>query len=110
VFSAFGAFIVLPGFIWLNRLLLKARDGSAGVIRLMPAIVQRTGQNQFSGRWRFAFFRSFGAVESEQNGQTALLAGNAQIPSRVGFGPPRNIQRISFPGCFGLLGAGFLLS
>ena len=55
--------------------------------------------------------RSFGAVESEQNGHTALLAANAQIPSRVGFGPLRNIQRISLPPSFGLLlGAALLLS
>jgi hypothetical protein len=62
---AFAAFIVPAGFIGLARLLLKARDRRAGVIRLMPAIVQRAGQHKFSGRYRLAFSRSFGAVEGK---------------------------------------------
>jgi len=95
--SAFATFIVPPGFIGLARLLLKTRDGRAGVIRLMPAIVRRAGQHKFSGRCRLAFSGSFGVVEGEQNGQAALLAANAEIPSQISFGPSRNIQRISLP-------------
>jgi hypothetical protein len=111
VFSAFATFIVFPGFIWLAPFLLKARDGSARVIGLMSAIVHRAGQHQSSGRQRLAFFGAFGAVESEQNGQMALLAANAEIPSHVGFGPSRNIQRISLRPLFQTSeGTGFLLS
>jgi hypothetical protein len=36
----FAAFIVAPVFIGLARLLLKARDRRAGVIRLMPVVRQ----------------------------------------------------------------------
>jgi hypothetical protein len=94
---AFATFIVPPGFIGLARLLLKARDRRAGVIRLMPAIVQRAGQHKFSGRYKLVFSRPFGAVEGEQNGHAALMTGNAEIPSQISFGPSRNIQRISLP-------------
>jgi hypothetical protein len=40
------------------------------------------------------FFRSCAAVKGEQNGHAALVAANAEIPPRVGFGPSRNIQRL----------------
>src|SRR5437773_16085 len=49
VFSVFVTFIVPLGLAWLTPLPLKARDGRAGVIRLMPANVQRAGQHKFSG-------------------------------------------------------------
>src|SRR5438876_692740 len=48
----------------------------------------------FPGRQRFSY--SFAAVECEQNGHVALPA-ETEIPSRVGLGPSRNIQRISLP-------------
>jgi hypothetical protein len=96
-FSAFGTFIVPLGFIRIARLLLKARDRRVGVIRLVPAIFQRAGQHKFSGRHGLVFSLSFGAVEGKQNGQAALLAANAEIPSQISFGPSRNIQRISLP-------------
>jgi len=96
VFSPFGTFIVPPGFVWHTQLLLKAPDGGAGVIRLIPTVFQRAGQYKFSGRQRFAFSRSFvvsfTAVDGEQNGQVALLAANAEIPSSIGLGPSGNIQ------------------
>jgi hypothetical protein len=44
-----------------------------------------------------AFSRSVAVVEGEQNGQVALLAANTEMPSHVGFGPSRNIQRMSPP-------------
>src|SRR5215510_16203796 len=45
-FSTF-AFTVCTGFIWFNRLLLKARDGRRGVVR--PRL-QRARQHKSSGR------------------------------------------------------------
>jgi hypothetical protein len=95
--STFATFVIFPDFIGLALLLLKARNGRAGVLRLMPAFVQRASQHKFSGRKRLAFSRSFAAVEGEQNGQAALFAANAEIPSHVGLGPSRYVQRISLP-------------
>jgi hypothetical protein len=63
----------------------------------MSAFVHRAGQHKFSRRYRLAFFRSFAAVKGEQNGHAALLAANAEIPSRVELGPSRNIQCVSLP-------------
>jgi hypothetical protein len=91
--AIFATFIVSSGFLWLTRHLSKTRDGRRRVIRLVFAFLHRAGQHQFSRRHRLPFFRSFALVKSEQNRRVALLAANAQIPSRVGFGPSRNIQR-----------------
>ena len=97
MFSIFPSFIVPSGFVWLTQHLFKARDGRRGVIRLMSAFIHRAGQHKSSRRHRLAFFRSVALVESEQNGHAALLAANAEIPPCVGFGPSRNIQRVSLP-------------
>ena len=97
-FSTLVAFILLTAFVvWHARLFLKAGDGGARVIGLMFAIVQRAGQHQPAGGERFSFPRTIVTVDGEQNGQVTLPATNAEIPSGVGFGPARNIQRISPP-------------
>src|SRR5215467_6970603 len=85
-FSTFG-FSVCPGFIWFNRLLLEARDGRGGVVRPMPACLQRARQHKSSGRRGLSFSTSPAAVDGEQNGKAAPSASNAQIPLLVGFGP-----------------------
>src|SRR5205809_7610849 len=95
VFWTFITFIVPPGFVWLTRLLLKARDGRARIVCLMSAIFQRAGQHKLSRRQRLAFSRSFACIEGEQNGHMALLATNTEIPPQVGLRPSSNIQRIS---------------
>src|SRR5437773_9803344 len=97
VFWTFITFIVPPGFVWLTRLLLKARDDSACIVCLMSAIFQRAGQHKFSRRQSLAFSCSFAVVEGKQDGYVALLAANTEIPPHVGLGPSRNIQRISLP-------------
>ena len=97
VFWTFITFIVPPGFVWLTRLLLKARDDSACIVCLMSAIFQRAGQHKFSRRQSLAFSCSFAVVEGKQDGHVALLAANTEIPPHVGLGPSRNIQRISLP-------------
>src|SRR3989442_5073907 len=97
VFWTFITFIVPPGFVWLTRLLLKARDDSACIVCLMSAIFQRAGQHKFSRRQSLAFSCSFAVVEGKQDGHVALLAANTEIPPHVGPGPSRNIQRISLP-------------
>jgi len=96
-FSIFAVFMVPSGFLWLTRHLLKARYLLRGVIRLMSALIHRARQHKFSRRHRLAFFRSIALVESEQNRHAALLAANSEIPAGVGFGPSRNIQRLSLP-------------
>jgi hypothetical protein len=48
-FSTF-AFTVCPGFIWFNRLLLKARAVRRGVVRPISAGLQRARQHKSSGR------------------------------------------------------------
>jgi len=97
VFWTFITFIVPPGFVWLTRLLLKARDDSACIVCLMSTIFQRAGQHKFSRRQSLAFSCSFAVVEGKQDGHVALLAANTEIPPHVGLGPSRNIQRISLP-------------
>ena|SRR5262245_37723756 len=62
----FSTYIVTPGFVW-HGLPLKSRNGRSGVIRLMSAIVQRTGQNKLSGRQRLTFSHALAMVECEQN-------------------------------------------
>jgi hypothetical protein len=85
-FSTF-AFAVCPGFIWFNRLLLKAGDGRRGVVRPISAGLQRARQHKSSGRRGPNFFSSPAAVDGEQNGKAATSAANAQIPLLVGLGP-----------------------
>src|SRR5262245_32786278 len=85
-FSTF-AFTVCPGFIWFNRLLLKARDGRGGVVRPIPTCLQRTRQHKSSGRRSLRFSNSPATVDGEQNGNVAPSAANAQIPLLVGLGP-----------------------
>src|SRR5262249_4314788 len=85
-FSTF-AFTVCPGFIWFNRLLLKAADGRSGVVRPMPAGLQRACQHKPSGGRGSNFSSSPAAIDGEQNGNAAPLATNAQIPLFVGLGP-----------------------
>src|SRR5262249_1770394 len=66
-FSTF-AFIICPGFIWFNRLLLKARDGRRGVVRPISAGLQGARQHKSSGRWGPSFSSSPAAVDGKQNG------------------------------------------
>src|SRR6266566_1221055 len=47
VFWTFITFIVPPGFVWLTRLLLKARDDSACIVCLMSTIFPRTEPGLF---------------------------------------------------------------
>src|SRR5690242_4922920 len=75
-FSTF-AFTVCPGFIWFNRLLLKARYGCGGVVRPMPACLQRASQHESSCGRRLSFSISPAPVDGEQNGKVAPLAPNA---------------------------------
>ena len=96
-FRFFATPILPSSFVWLTRHLLKPRNGSRGVVRL--CLHSSTGQvnTSFPAVHRLAFFHSFAAVKSEQNGHATLLAANAEIPPRVGSGPWRNIQRVSLP-------------
>jgi hypothetical protein len=91
-FSTFAVLIVLPGFVRLVWLLLKARDGRGGVIRPMSAIVHRAGQHKLASRHRPAFTDSLTGVEGKQNWRAALFAAYAEIPPRFGFGPSRNVH------------------
>jgi len=91
-FSTFP-FTVCPGFIWFNRLLLKARDGRRGVVRPMSAGFQRARQHKSSGRRGPSFSSSPAAVDGEQNGDAAPSTANAQIPLLVGLGPWRNVHK-----------------
>src|SRR5262245_21344517 len=85
-FSPF-AFTVCPGFIWVNRLLLKARNGCRGVVRPIPAGFQRAIQHKLSSRRGARFSSSPAAVDGKQNGKAAPSTANAQIPLLVGLGP-----------------------
>jgi len=91
-FSTF-AFTVWPGFIWFNGFLLKARDGRGGIVRSVPACLQRARQHKSSGRRGFGFSNSAAPIDGEQNGKTAASASNAQIPLLVRLGPWRNVHR-----------------
>src|ERR1051326_4207201 len=75
-----------PGFIWFNWLLLKARDGRGGVVRPIPACLQRARQHKSSRRRGLSFSNPPATVDSEQNGKIAPSTANAQIPLLVGFG------------------------
>src|SRR5262245_66636151 len=82
-FSTFP-FTVCPGFIWFNRLLLKARDGRRGIVRPIFAGLQRARQHKSSGRRCASFSSSPAAIYGEQNGKAAPSTANAQIPLLVG--------------------------
>src|SRR5262252_11072932 len=77
-FSTFG-FCGCPCFISLNRTLLKARDDRGGVVRPISACLQRARQHKSSGRRGLNFPNPAATIDSEQNGEAASLAANAQI-------------------------------
>ena len=81
------AFTICPGFIRLNGLLLKARDDGRGVVRPIPACLQRARQHKSSGRRGLSFSNSAATVDREQNGEVAPSTANAEIPLLVGLGP-----------------------
>jgi hypothetical protein len=85
-FSTF-AFTVCFSFSWFNRFLLKARDGRGGIVRSMPACLQRARQHKSSGGRGFGFSNSAAPIDGEQNGNAAASASNAQIPLLVRLGP-----------------------
>src|SRR5437763_16204942 len=97
VFWTFITFIVPPGFVWLTRVLLKARDDSACIVCLMSAIFQRAGQHQFSRRQSLAFSCSFAVVEGRKGGDVALLAANTERQQHGGVGPWRLVRRRALP-------------
>src|SRR5262245_523874 len=76
-FSSF-AFTACCGFIWFNRLLLKARDGRRGVVGPMSAGLQRARQHKPSGHRGGSLSTSSAAIDGEQNGNTAPSAANPE--------------------------------
>jgi hypothetical protein len=85
-FSTF-AFTICPGLIRFNGLLLKARDDGRGVVRPIPACLERARQHKSSGRRGLSFSNSAATVDREQNGEVAPSTANAEIPLLVGLGP-----------------------
>jgi hypothetical protein len=89
--STFTVFMVphsLTGAGRLGRLgwlLLKARNSCGGVVRLMLAAIDSAGKHKFSCRNRLSL--AVIAIQRKQDGQMALAATNAEIPSLIGFGP-----------------------
>jgi hypothetical protein len=84
LFSTFAVFMIPRGFVGAGPL-LKARNGGSRVVRLMFAVIERTGQHKFPCRRGLP--SSVRVVQRKQYGQLALGAPNAEIPSLVGFGP-----------------------
>lgn len=77
----------------LTLIFLKSRDGRRGVVGLMAAFGLRTCQKELRRPGRLSF--SFASVHSEKNGHLALPAIDAEIPSRIGFGPLRDVHKIN---------------
>jgi hypothetical protein len=81
LFSTFTVFMVPHGFIGAGRLLLKARNSGSGVVRLMSAVSNGTGQDKFPCREGLA--SSVIVIQRKQYGQVALAATNAEVPSLI---------------------------
>ena len=93
VLSPFAAWFVSPVFVLFARLLLEAQNSGCSVICLVSALVQRTGQDKLVGRRRLAVRRSIAAINAKQDGYTALLTANSEIPPRIDPGPIGNVHK-----------------